>query len=777
MAVKGKLAFWNKEREGGALLSGNAAAAAPIWGYLLYLGLGLVMGLARCFGSCGPFGIAMVAQAGGGLPGIFCLAGASTGYLLTGGLQWGIRYVATATLVYTATFVFQSLKISRSTWFIPLITALITATTSFLNAFELERSISAVIAMVTEVTLAGGCTYLYRQALSSVQRNTDLSEFRYGMGVIVLFATLLMAVAPVEIGAISVGRLMSLLLVMAISCRSRMLAGCAAGITLGLAMDLTGSTVPRYLVCYAFSGLFAGLFAKRGRFIFTLAFTLCGALSVLWSNPEQVPVDMLLENFAAAVIFMILPSGLLQMAGLLSPSTVGKGETGLRVYAARRVENIGDAFRDLHDTIQQSLQESTNDNDAAKVFDRAADTVCIRCRNKNSCWHQDYMDTVSIMNDVTPVMLEKGCLKWEDMPQRFLEKCPESRDFLNAVNQELRALLYRRQYRSRLAEHRTAAFGQYADLSRILEDVAGELRSASGADPLAERRLLRFLNALDIDCDVSVFRDRSGRLRATLESGQLVELIKDGEYLNKLSGVLGVRLCQPNVEEVVQNGRMTLLQAEPLAVSVGIAAMKKKGESCSGDRGTYFKTDQGVLCVILSDGMGSGEEAARESVATVRILERFLKAGVEPGTAMKVLNSVMLLKNSEEWGFATVDLLCVDLFTGESCFYKYGAAPSYVRNGKNIRKIKGRSLAVGLCGGEGAMPDLLRMQLRPGSLAIIASDGVLIQDDDTWLRELLLQWEGEETRELAREALQGAVKQYGCVDDMTVLAVRIENRG
>ena len=75
------------------------------------------------------------------------------------------------------------------------------------------------------------------------------------------------------------------------------------------------------------------------------------------------------------------------------------------------------------------------------------------------------------------------------------------------------------------------------------------------------------------------------------------------------------------------------------------------------------------------------------------------------------------------------------------------------------------------------MPDLLRMQLRPGSLAIIASDGVLIQDEDAWLRELLLQWEGEETRELAREALQGAVKQYGCVDDMTVLAVRIENRG
>ena len=122
---------------------------------------------------------------------------------------------------------------------------------------------------------------------------------------------------------------------------------------------------------------------------------------------------------------------------------------------------------------------------------------------------------------------------------------------------------------------------------------------------------------------------------------------------------------------------MTLLEAEPLAVSVGIAAMKKKGENVSGDRGTYFKTDAGVLCVILSDGMGSGEDAAVESREAVEILERFLRSGVDPATAMKILNSVMLLRHGDEWGYATVDLMCVDLFTGGTCFYKYGAAPSY----------------------------------------------------------------------------------------------------
>jgi stage II sporulation protein E len=97
-----------------------------------------------------------------------------------------------------------------------------------------------------------------------------------------------------------------------------------------------------------------------------------------------------------------------------------------------------------------------------------------------------------------------------------------------------------------------------------------------------------------------------------------------------ISGILGVRLCRPPSGDGVTERRLELLEAEPLTASVGIAGMKKKGEPISGDRGTYFKTDSGVLCVILADGMGSGTDAARESINAVRTLEGFLRAGVDP---------------------------------------------------------------------------------------------------------------------------------------------------
>ena len=66
-------------------------------------------------------------------------------------------------------------------------------------------------------------------------------------------------------------------------------------------------------------------------------------------------------------------------------------------------------------------------------------------------------------------------------------------------------------------------------------------------------------------------------MRVVIEADSLEPLLRE-DHLEKLSEVVGVRLCRPQDLED-EGGRLTLLEAEPLAVSVGIAAMKKKGET------------------------------------------------------------------------------------------------------------------------------------------------------------------------------------------------------
>ena len=748
---------------------------AARWG--IYFLLGFTMACARVLGTGGPFGIALVACAGPGMTGVCALLGASLGYLVSGGLEWGIRFIAGTVLVYTVGYLFHELPVYRQPLFMPGAAAAVAALTGFLGSFAYGVSGRPLWAeLLLESALAFGGAYFFREALSGGRRNTETEELRHGVAWMVLSACVLMTLSRlVFLDTVSVGRLLALLLVMTTAMKGGILTGAAVGTVLGLAVDMASPGAPFYTMAYAFCGLLSGVFGKHGRLLFVLSFLLADALAVVSAWNTEAYVSALIECFCASVLFMLLPGSLLNQIGLLlQVNERGSGESGLRRYAAGRVRQLSEAYGELIQVVQEGLTEPYNDENIARVFDRAADAVCVGCRHKNRCWNAEYMDTLSAMNDATRAMTENGSLREEDLPQHFRERCEGLTAFVTAVNGELRGLNYRRQLRSRLQEMGNVAWGQYSDMAQVLGRVSSELGSINGADPLAERRLIRYLRGMDIDAETAVYRDGRGRLRVVIESGRLSPLTRQEDWLEKLSSVVGLRLCQPE-EAPEGSSRLTLLEAEPLAVSVGIATLKKKGEKVSGDRGSYFKTDAGVLCVILADGMGTGDEAARDSARVVSILEKFLRSGADPAVAMKILNSVMLLQGGESWGFATVDLMCVDLFSGETCFYKYGAAPSYVKNGKNVRRIQGETLAAGLELGEGAAPDVVRMRLRPGSTAVIASDGVIADTDDDWIKSLL---GGEYTdmKSLARGVLREAEKLYGAGDDMTVVTLRVEER-
>ncbi len=744
---------------------------------VVYLIGGVLLASARLLGAAGPFGMAAVAASGAGLNGVAALIGAAIGYIISCGLAGSIRYLAAIVLVYTISFAFQDTKLASKSVFAPATAAVSALSTGILSSFTsvFTQAPAAAVVLIETVFSFGGC-WFFREAMSCRERTTESEELRYAGSVLITAAVLLMAVSQIEIfGAISLGRLVAVLIVMTCTLRCGIMTGCTIGTAFGIAMDLTAGGMPFYTMAYAFAGLLSGMFNRHGRLLFLLSFIIANAAAVACAWAFRQETGALFEVFAASVIFLLLPSGFLSRAGsMVQPVIGGSGESGLRRYVARKVMGLSDAYGSLYDIVRRNVEEQYNDADPAKVFDRAADSVCLKCKEKNRCWNRDYIDTLSALNDATPKMLDRGTLEIGDIPRRFTEKCKTPEAFVTAVNAELRAAAYRRQFAETLRESRNTAWGQYSDMAEILGSVSKELAGTNGADHLAERRLIRYLLSLDIDADAAVYRDARGRLRAVIESGALARLTKQDDYLERLSGVLGVRLCRLKSQNDSE-AKLVLMEAEPLAVSVGIAALKKKGEKVSGDRGTYFKTDAGVLCVILSDGMGCGEAAASESRRVIEILESFLRAGVDPAVAMKTLNSVMLLKCGDNWGFATVDLMCVDLFSGETCFYKYGAAPSYVSASRGIRRIKCESFAPGLSGTAGAEPDIVRMRLKPGNTAIIASDGVVGDDDDAWLRDILTSC-GDDMKQLARDALKAAEHSSTYSDDMTVLAVRVEER-
>ena len=67
--------------------------------------------------------------------------------------------------------------------------------------------------------------------------------------------------------------------------------------------------------------------------------------------------------------------------------------------------------------------------------------------------------------------------------------------------------------------------------------------------------------------------------------------------------------------------------------------------------------------VVLSDGMGSGETACRESTLVVELLEELLEAGFPEKTAIQMINTTLVM-GREEIHYSTVDMTIFDLYSG-----------------------------------------------------------------------------------------------------------------
>ncbi len=739
--------------------------------------LGTVLAGGEIFGGFAPFGIAMTACSGSGMDGLLATLGACLGYLVFRGLTEGLRYAAACVLVFSVAFAFYDIQLYKKSWFMPLMAAGMDGITGFVYLGDQRWTSAQAVFFLTEILLAGACAYFYRQAFSPWRsRREEMSlDTRQAVSLLVLLVTVLISLGNLTFfGDLSLGRTLSVILVLAIAHSGGLGYGAAAGVALGLGMDLAaGETAPFYAMAYGFAGLLTGAGWRQGRLFGAITYAVANATAVLWTWDLSPRVSGLYEVFMASVLFLLLPWEWLK---LLREKLAGE-ERGVELHrmAARvgeRLNTTAAAFRQVRDSLRSAFPErGGNDADPSSVFDRAAERVCRKCALRGTCWEKDYVSTFNALNDALPAMLEKGKGEPADFPGWFASRCLQFSAFLRAANEEVTALRYRRQYQSRLKESRGAVCRQYETLADILAEAACELSAELTPDPIREKRLRRHMIALGLEeGQATVYYDSQGRLRAEA-AGRGVETLATSQELKRLSELMGLPLRLGEEER----GRIVLLQAEPLMAVAGVAARRREGQRESGDTGTWFKREDGSMFVLLCDGMGSGEAAQRESALAVRLLEDFLRSGMESAAALRTVNSALALRNEETGAFTTVDLLRLDLYTGQGELCKLGAAPTYLRKKGTVSRISGAALPAGLAQG-GAGPDVTRLELGEGDCVVLVSDGISDAGEDQWLRELVTGFDGASPKDLARAVMEESEKRVGAADDRTAVVIALKKR-
>ena len=718
------------------------------------------------------FGLAMVGVTGAGLEGFITLLGAALGYLSFRGFLEGLRYIAASMMIFAVGMALYDFRIYRRPWFMPLVSAALNGLVGFVYLSAGGWDGGKIITFVTEILLTAGTVYCYRLAFSVWEEKREKSGLTVPQttGVLVLGITLLMTLSRVTVGGfLSLGRVLAALAVMVAGWKGGLGMGAAAGIAAGLSMDFAASSPPYYTMAYAFSGLMTGIFSRQGRVFSLLAYLAANGAAVLWTWPGDERLGLLYEVTAAAVVYLILPEQLFRrLASITRQEGAREEERRTRDHTAGRLRGTAEAFHAVASGVEGLFRDKPNDGDAMKLFDRAAERVCAGCSGCARCWQQDYQATRTALNHAISPMLDRGEGLPGDFPGYFADRCLHFKAFLEESNRELERLLARRMYDSRLRESRAAVCAQYRMLAGVLEQAAAEVSAELAVDVRRQRQVKQHLTALGLAGHCTVFWDEHRHLRLELE-GEQVESLGEGEELTVLSRILG---CPLRVEKR-ERGVLCLAEREPFLAVAGVSALGKDGVPVSGDAGAWFKDDAGRLCILLCDGMGSGLAAHRDSDGALRLLEKFLRAGMEPEAALAAVGEALGLKGEAEGGFTTVDLLRLDLFSGRGTVYKLGAAPTYLRRSGRVERLTGSSLPAGLGPGEA---DAFPLELQAGDWVVMVSDGVTSGREDGWLHTALEEFDGLSPRQLAQKIMAESRDAGGGADDRTVIAVKLETR-
>ncbi|MBO5352532.1 MAG: SpoIIE family protein phosphatase [Lachnospiraceae bacterium] len=417
-----------------------------------------------------------------------------------------------------------------------------------------------------------------------------------------------------------------------------------------------------------------------------------------------------------------------------------------------------------------------------KEYDRLAagvtERLCRDCPKKEWCREVLEEERQTALNVLLKCMEVEGKTEPDWMPEFFVKECMCGEKVVDEIQTVLYLERMRRSAYNQMMEGKEALVYQLEETAKYLRQMEQTFQREQYLSEEKKRELMYGLRkyhvrARELETMHRIGKGRELLLHLRCDGAKRAMSMRLVERL--LSEELGfpVRACSQARGYLSETEQQVLFREEPgYSVMTGVARMVKEEQQVSGDSFSFFYENEGEMAMILSDGMGSGEEAARESEAVLLLLERMLSAGFREEAAIRLINSVLALR-AEQKMFATLDISRINLYSGTCEFIKIGGAATYLRRGKWLECVEAKTLPIGMV--QKVDYDFLVKKLYDGDYIIMMSDGVLDVVPEQERVEFLRQIIGEETSQnpqvLAGRILNASLlmQNFEPKDDMTVL--------
>lgn len=742
--------------------------ARKILDVILFTLAGFLLSRVQLLSAISPFGPAFVAACFlmRRKETLFAAAGVCVGALLVA----DTLYVVTVTLLICGVLFILG-RIKR--WMVVMSTA---CAYSVSAAVFKTQDVRMFMTAVLECLIALVSIYVLQAVLQIITSNRKRSVFSPEETISITLAALIIVCmfGPLNIYGVYIANITALFLVLCAAYTGGAALGAGVGLALGMALCLGVQAPVIYTGMLGLSGLVAGTVRKLKKPGAAAGYFTVNLLFILAFNNSETWYVTLIEAGAAAALFIALPGKIYSFAGRFFDAQARR-EYEYKLHSSRfkeltigRLNEVSSVFSQTGEMFSREAEQKIKEADISGVLSIVAESTCKDCVFRKSCWDKDFLNTYNVFDRLFLTYEKNGCIDRDNVDAAFVKKCFNITGVLTSAESIFSAYLLNLKWARKIEESRLITGKQLKGVAKVVSDIGREMDTGFKFLESVEQGIAVSLDALGVHTK-EVCAEKTA-------AGMAVEL--------RVKNCAGGAGCRPGVEKAVSSmcgARMTRVsdagcgagsscllrfEQEKKFGAITGAAAAAKGD-VSGDSFSFQALRDGRYLLMLCDGMGSGENAKRESAAAVSLIENFYQAGFDENVIFDTINRLLILKGNEEV-FTTVDICMIDLKTGVADFTKIGAESSYLFVEGEVAPISPGSLPMGIL--EEAAPKSVRRELLPGDMIVMMSDGVTdsIRDAESWFADIP-KTDPQETADAILEKAGPAQP----VDDMTVIACLI----
>ena len=707
-------------------------------------------------------------------------------------LEYETEKMKLGKFVFISVFVGQAVKILFKEF---LVYDLLMAATAGIAAFIFYKIFSKSIIVINEI------------------KNKKVFSIEELLGATLIVAIATTCLGPLKILGLQVANIINILLILILGWKNGILIGTTSGVTVGVVLGIITNSNPILIAAYAMAGMLAGILSKFGKLGVIIGFIGGNLLLTYVYNGQLVELIQFKEILVASLVLILVPNKIeINIVDLFGKGNILPDGPTYRLQESRQTEeqlnNVSNVIKQMSDSYKDGAEIITSNDEIREnnkeMFLEEFQEGVRKC-TENILAEDLLDDDETIVNDIFELLEDKEILTREDLLKIYenhnnyivgfdnyettikIEK--NISQILDIANEAFKSSKRNLVMAAKIGESRKKISMQLDGVSDAIDSIAGNINQDKEDFKDIKKQILIQCKQRQIDIlDVNIKQEKTGRyiiklFLNTCDDSKLIECPtkKIEEILSEiLKEPIVIRKEQCGVKQNQKICYQTYISKDKYNMQIGIAKTKKNGESVSGDSNLRISLEDGKYLLMISDGMGSGPEARKSSQIAVKMFGRLLSTGFDKETSIKLINNA-ISSNTKEETYATLDIMVLDLYSGNVEYIKNGACPTFIKNKNNVDILKNLSLPAGILNNI----DLIvhSRDVENNDIIVMCSDGILesaseYTNKEIWLKNILEQIETTSSQKIADIILKEAIdNDFGkAKDDMTIIVTKLTKK-